>query len=163
MKISFRGIDLIKRHEGLRLTSYKCPAGVWTIGYGHTGNVEHGETITEEVAEELLRQDLLLTETQLNKLEIDFNQNQFDALISFIFNVGWGAFRTSTLLKEIRKNINGLWYYNTDGVHCNSIREQFKRWKYGGGRVLPGLVKRREDEANLYLNSNVLASSKQEY
>lgn len=141
MKTSDRGIELIKRHEGSVLTAYKCPAGVWTIGYGHTGNVSEGMVIDEARAEQLLRDDLKTAEDAVNKQRLNLNQNQFDALVSFVFNVGTGNFKNSTLLRKAKFNENDP-----------SIAAEFRKWKYGGGRVLPGLIKRREDEAQLYFS-----------
>ena len=141
MKTSDKGIELIKRHEELRLKAYQCPAGVWTIGYGSTGGVRPGDVITEAQAEVKLREDLRTAENEVNRHKLNINQNQFDALVSFTFNVGSGNFRSSTLLKRIKENPN----------HPD-IENQFGRWIYAKGRVLPGLVKRRKEEANLYTN-----------
>lgn len=141
MKTSDKGIELIKRHEELRLKAYQCPAGVWTIGYGSTGGVRPGDVITEAQAEVKLREDLRTAENEVNRHKLNINQNQFDALVSFTFNVGSGNFRSSTLLKRIKENPN----------HPD-IENQFGRWIYAKGRVLPGLVKRRKEEANLYIN-----------
>lgn len=139
MKTSNKGIELIKKHEGLRLKAYLCPAGKWTIGYGHTKDVKPGQVITEEEAERLLRDDLAIAENEINRHNLDINQNQFDALASFVYNVGVGNFRTSTLLKKIKANPND-----------ESIADEFRRWVYSNGKKLPGLVKRREEEAELY-------------
>lgn len=139
MKTSDNGIELIKRFEGLRLKAYLCPAGKPTIGYGHTKDVKLGDVITEEEAEQLLREDLIAVENEINKHNLNLNQNQFDALVSFVYNVGIGNFRSSTLLKKIKANPND-----------ESIANEFKRWVYSNGKRLPGLVKRREEEAELY-------------
>jgi lysozyme len=139
MRTSRTGIELIKAHEGLRLDAYLCPAGVPTIGYGHTYNVKMGDRITEEQAEKFLIGDLIVAETEVNRYGFDLTQNQFDALVSFVFNVGAGNFRSSTLLKRLKANPNDP-----------DIANQFKRWVYGGGKVLPGLVRRRNEEAKLY-------------
>lgn len=141
MKTSQRGIELIKKHEGLRLAAYLCPAGVPTIGYGHTKWVRLGQVITEAEAEQFLIEDLKTSEKEIDSHNLRLNQNQFDALVSFVFNVGAGNFRSSTLLKRVRLNPN----------HPD-IENQFKRWVYAKGRVLPGLVKRRNDEAKLYFS-----------
>lgn len=142
MNISQNGINLLKKHEGLRLTAYRCPAGVWTIGYGHTGaEVKPAMTISESEAEKLLRADVALAERAVNKhVTSVISQNQFDALVSFTFNVGAGAFKESTLLRIINK----------DPMSAN-IYTEFLRWINAGGSPSPGLRKRREDEANLYL------------
>jgi len=139
MKTSDKGIEFIKRHEGLRLKAYQCPAGVWTIGYGSTGGVRPGDVITEAQAEVKLREDLRTAENEVNRHKLNINQNQFDSLVSFTFNVGSGNFRSSTLLKRIKENPN----------HPD-IKNQFNRWIYAGGKVLHGLIKRRAEEAKLY-------------
>lgn len=143
MTISNDGIDLIKRNEGLRLKAYRCPGGVWTIGYGHTSGVKDGDVITKEQAEELLKKDIKEIEYKLNSLNLNLTQNQFDALVSFIFNVGWSNFKSSTLLKKIRINPDDP-----------SIRYEFSRWVFANGKKLNGLIKRRNEEANLYFNDD---------
>ena len=139
MRTSRKGIEFIKAHEGLRLDAYLCPAGVPTIGYGHTYNVKIGDRITAEQAEMLLIGDLIVAETEVNRYGLHLTQNQFDALVSFVFNVGAGNFRNSTLLKRLKANPNDP-----------DIANQFKRWVYSDGKVLPGLVRRRNEEAKLY-------------
>lgn len=141
MKTGNKGIELIKRHEGLRLKSYICPAGKWTIGYGHTRTAHNNLTITKEQAEDLLRSDLNITETAVTHIakDLGLNQNQFDSLVSFAFNVGVGALRSSTLIRKIYADASE-----------QEIREQFGRWIYANKKVLPGLVARRKDEADLY-------------
>ncbi len=141
MTTSQQGIDFIKRHEGLRLKAYQDSAGVWTIGYGHTLTAKQGMTITEAEAEKLLKQDLKTVEDEINRHLLPLKQHQFDSLTSFVFNVGVGAFRKSTLLKRLKMDVN----------HPD-IANQFNRWIYGGGKILKGLVKRRKEEANLYIN-----------
>ena len=139
MKTSNKGIELIKRHEGFRNKAYKCPADVWTIGYGHTRGVDNGDVITEMEGERFLRQDLAHAEAVVNSQRVDLTQNQFDALVSLVFNIGSGNFTRSTLLRKVKVNANDP-----------TIAYEFSRWKYGGGKVLPGLVKRRKDETDLY-------------
>ena len=139
MRTSRKGIEFIKAHEGLRLDAYLCPAGVPTIGYGHTYNVKIGDRITAGQSERFLIGDLIVAETEINRYGFDLTQNQFDALVSFVYNIGAGNFRSSTLLKRLKANPNDP-----------DIANQFKRWVYGGGKVLPGLVRRRNDEAKLY-------------
>ena len=143
MKTSPKGIALIKEFEGLRLKAYKCPGGVWTIGYGHTAGVKAGMVITEAQAEEYLKADLIAFEKYLNALGLPLNQNQFDALISFIYNVGTGNFSRSTLLRKIRAN-----------PQDNSLMDEFLRWVYSKGRVLPGLQRRRLAEMKLYFSND---------
>ena len=149
MKTSNKGIDLIKKYEGVRLNAYLDAAGVWTIGYGHTLNVKSTDVIDKAQAEEFLRADLAIAERALNKTRLQLNQNQFDALVSFIFNVGVGrpkshpkgpsGFLGSTLLIKARRDVNDP-----------TIRKEFERWIYAGGKVLNGLVRRRREEAELY-------------
>jgi len=141
MKISKKGLDIIKAHEGLRLTAYLCPAKVWTIGYGHTRTAKKGMVITAEEAEKLLISDVVSAENTVKVQKLPLNQNQFDALVSFVFNVGSGNFQRSTLLRKAKINVNDL-----------SIASEFKKWIRGGGVVLPGLVKRRNEEAELYFS-----------
>ena len=142
MKTSPKGIALIKEFEGLRLKAYKCPGGVWTIGYGHTAGVKPGMVISEAQAEEYLKADLIAFEKYLNSLGLAINQNQFDALISFIYNVGTGNFSRSTLLRKVRAN-----------PQDNSIMDEFLKWVYSKGRVLPGLQRRRLAEMKLYFSN----------
>ena len=139
MKTSNKGIELIKRHEGFRNKAYKCPADVWTIGYGHTRGVNNGDVITEMEGERFLRQDLAHAEAVVNSQRVDLTQNQFDALVSLVFNIGSGNFTRSTLLRKLKVNANDP-----------TIAYEFSRWRYGGGKVLPGLVRRRKDETDLY-------------
>ena len=141
MKTSPKGIALIKEFEGLRLKAYLCPGGVWTIGYGHTAGVKPGMVIYEAQAEEYLKADLISFERYLNGLGLALNQNQFDALISLIYNIGIGNFQKSTLLRKARINAND-----------NSIMDEFLRWVYSKGRVLPGLQRRRLREMKLYFS-----------
>ena len=142
MKASEKAYSLIRQFEGLRLKAYRCPAGVWTVGYGHTfGVVFGGMTITKERAEEFLRQDIAIAENIVNAECQNLRQCQFDALVSFVFNIGGGNFRKSTLLKKIKVNPDD-----------NSIMDEFLRWVYAKGVVLPGLQKRRLAEMRLYFS-----------
>ena len=143
MNTSPKGIALIIEFEGLRLKAYQCPGGVWTIGYGHTAGVKPGMVITEAQAEEYLKANLIAFERYLNGLGLALNQNQFDALISFIYNVGTGNFSNSTLLRKVRAN-----------PQDNSIVDEFLRWVYSKGRVLPGLQRRRLAEMKLYFSND---------
>ena len=143
MNTSPKGIALIKEFEGLRLKAYQCPGGVWTIGYGHTAGVKPGMLISKAQAEEYLKADLIAFERYLNGLGLALNQNQFDALISFIYNVGTGNFSNSTLLRKVRAN-----------PQENSIMDEFLRWVYSKGRVLPGLQRRRLAEMKLYFSND---------
>lgn len=139
MEISKEGINLIKRFEGCRLTAYKCAAGVWTIGYGHTKGVIKGQTISQEEADKLLKNDLKDFEQKVNRLELKINQNQFDALVSFAFNVGMSNLQKSTLLRKIKADAND-----------KTIRQEFLKWTFAAGKHLEGLVRRRNAEADLY-------------
>ena len=143
MNTSPKGIALIKEFEGLRLKAYQCPGGVWTIGYGHTAGVKPGMLISKAQAEEYLKADLIAFERYLNGLGLALNQNQFDVLISFIYNVGTGNFSSSTLLRKVRAN-----------PQDNSIMDEFLRWVYSKGRVLPGLQRRRLAEMKLYFSND---------
>jgi len=142
MKTSEQGLSLIKKFEGLRLEAYLCPAGVWTIGYGHTHKVYKGKKITKEEAEKLLKEDLQIFESAIcDVVKVPLNQNQFDGIVSFVYNVGIGAFRTSTMLKFINAN------------HFPLAAGQFDRWIYSKGKKLEGLVKRRKEEKELFLKT----------
>ena len=141
MNISQRGIDLILAFEGVRLTAYRCPADVLTIGYGHTGrDVTEGLAITPARAEELLRANLGRFEDGVRKHARACTQGQFDALVSFAFNLGIAAMAGSTLVRLHRK-----------GDFAGAAGE-FVRWNKAGGRVLPGLTRRRAAERALYLS-----------
>ncbi len=139
--ISNKGIALIKRWEGFRDKAYLCPGNVWTIGYGHTKNVYQGMCISKEQAEQLLREDLKHFEASVSQLvTVKLNQAQFDALVSFTFNVGVYAFKKSTLRKLVNQG---------DFLEAAN---QFDRWVYANRKKLPGLVKRRADEKQLFLS-----------
>lgn len=145
--ISEDGLALIKKHEGLRLDTYVCPAGKLTIGYGHTGEDVHaGDRITELEADALLRKDVHAAETCLNSaIQTPLNQSEADACISFIFNIGCGAFRSSTLAR----------YLNAGDF--DAAANEFKRWNKarvnGVLTPLPGLTARRKDEEELFVRS----------
>lgn len=139
MTTSKTGLALIAAHEGLKLEAYLCPAGVPTIGYGHTKGVRMGDTITPDQADKFLREDLADAEKAVNSQSLKINQNQYDALVCFTFNVGVGNFGKSTLLKKVKANADDP-----------AIRNEFARWNKGGGKVLPGLTRRRKEEADLY-------------
>ena len=145
MKASSACISLIKRFEGLKTRAYKCPAGIWTIGYGHTGaDVKEGNVITEMAAEELLKIDLERFEQGVSVLlqqkNIEVNQNQFDALISFAYNLGIGNLASSTLLRKLGLN------------DIQGAADEFPRWNKSLGQVLKGLTLRREAERDLFLS-----------
>ena len=133
--------EVIKEAEGLRLEAYLCPAGVWTIGYGHTGpDVWPGLVITEKWAEQLLEEDLKRFEAYVSGyVRVDLTQDQFDALVSFTYNVGAEAFKNSTLLRKLNAG------------DYEGASKEFTRWNKSKGKVLPGLVKRREKERKLFV------------
>lgn len=140
MKIGSKGLELIKHFEGCELEAYKCPAGVWTIGYGHIKGVQEGMKITEMQAEEMLQSELIEYEGYINDLvEVELNQNQFDAMVSWVYNLGGGNLRSSTLLKVLNAG-------DYDGVPA-----QMLRWNKAGGKVLEGLTRRRQAEADLFV------------
>jgi len=140
MKISENGLDLIKSFEGLRLRAYQCSANVWTIGYGHTHKVRQGDCITQEEAEKFLEKDVQHFERVVNRLvKVPLTQNQFDALVSFVFNLGEGNLSTSTLLKHLNS-----------GAYLSAANE-LPRWVNVGGKKLPGLVRRRDAERTIFI------------
>lgn len=147
MRINDAGIEIIQRFEGLSLTPYICPAGYATIGYGAIRDKEgrrvtldHPE-ITEEEAEGLLRRDVAIAERDVMLLiRAPLNENQFSALASLAFNIGGGNFKASTLRAKLNRS-------DYDGA-----ANEFPKWRRGGGRILPGLVKRRAAEQALFLS-----------
>ena len=132
-------LEKLMEMEGLRLEAYQDAAGVPTIGYGHTKNVRMGDRISEYWAKELLREDIEEAEWQVKELRVAKTAGQLDALVSFVFNLGIGRLKSSTLLKVIR-----------EGGSMQQVKKEFKRWVYAGGKQLPGLVKRREWEARRF-------------
>ena len=139
MKTSQEGIDLIKHFEGCELESYRCSANVLTIGYGTTKNVVEGMKISQHQAEELLMKDLEEFEEYVEDLiDVPLEQNQFDALVAWTYNLGPTNLKTSTLRKVLNK-----------GAY-DDVPEQMKRWNKAGGQVLKGLVRRRNAEALLF-------------
>ncbi|QGG11663.1 lysozyme [Enterobacter cancerogenus] len=145
MKISEHGLNLIKHFEGLRLQAYQCSAGVWTIGYGHTCGVRPGDIIDEAQAGIFLRQDVAASEsTVMRFVTTALNQHQFDALVSFVFNLGSGNFAASTLLKKLNAS------------DYAGAADEFPRWVHAAGKPLLGLVRRREAERNLFMDVNLL-------
>ena len=142
MNISDKGVELIAKYEGCRLEAYKCPAGIWTIGYGHTAGVQPGQTLpSKEAARTLLKEDLKKYGSQVNScvkdgtISFPLTQNQFDALTSFCYNCGMG-----TLKKLV---------YGRDAA---TVAEKLLLYNKGGGKVLAGLTKRREEERALFLS-----------
>lgn len=140
MKISDNGINLIKQYEGCKLFAYRDSVGVATIGYGHTKGVRMGQAITQRQADEFLREDITEAEKVLNNMGINFTQNQFDALCSWIFNLGMGNFIHSTMMKRISADAGD-----------ETITDELIRWHNAGGKPLLGLMRRRVAEANMFL------------
>ncbi|MFK5596847.1 lysozyme [Methylobacterium sp. HMF5984] len=139
MRTSTTGIDLIKSFEHMELTAYKCPAGVWTLGYGTTSGIKPGMTCTEAQAIEMFKKDLIKFENGVNQLvKVALNQNQFDALVSFAYNCGEHALGGSTLLKKVNA-----------GDYTGASKE-FGKWNKGGGKILAGLTRRRAAESKLF-------------
>ncbi|AXE34815.1 lysozyme [Chromobacterium phragmitis] len=140
MHINAAGLNLIKQFEGLRLIAYQDAVGIWTIGYGHTGpDVAPGKTITQLQADQLLQNDLARFESGVSNLvKVPLNANQFSALVSFSYNLGLGNLQNSTLLRLLNQRD----YAGAAG--------QFPRWDKAGGRVLPGLSRRRLAEQALF-------------
>lgn len=134
--------SLIKEFEGLRLHAYKDPVGIWTIGYGHTKTAVEGMKITMRGAEELLRHDLVWVEKAIKKnVRVPLTQNQYDALASWVYNLGETNLRKSTLLKKL----------NAGDYH--GAGQEMLRWNKAGGKVLKGLTRRREAEVALWTQS----------
>ena len=143
MRTGDEGISLIRHFEGCRLDAYLCPAGVWTIGYGHTRDVKRGDVIDQEQAEAFLIEDLEEFEGYVSALcERSLTQYQFDALVSWTFNLGPTNLKESTLLNRINYG------------PISDVPFQIQRWTRAGGQVLQGLVKRRAAEAALWQNLN---------
>jgi len=139
-KTNKAGIELIKECEGLKLKAYRCPAGVLTIGYGHTAGVKRGDVITAKQAEQFLKDDLAWAEECVEQnVIVAITDNQFSALVSFVYNVGPGAFKKSTLLKLLNQNKTGR------------ASLEFVKWNKAGGVALAGLTKRRIKEMNLFI------------
>ena len=142
MTVSERCVELVARYEGCRLQAYRCPAGVWTIGYGHTEGVRPGDTLpSQESAKALLRSDLARYAASVNScvkkglISFPLTQNQFDALTSFCYNCGAGS------LQKLVK-----------GRSAAEVAEKIPAYNKGGGRVLAGLTRRREEERTLFLS-----------
>ncbi|MCJ8323045.1 MAG: lysozyme [Rhizobiales bacterium] len=148
MQISIKGLNLIKKFEGLQLNAYKCPAGIWTIGYGHTHQVKKGDALSEAMATEYLVKDIRHAQSAAKQyVLVALTQWQFDALVSLIFNIGVGHFKSSTLLKMLNQN------------NFASASGQFARWNKAkvGGKLVPlkGLTRRRNAEADLFENQQI--------
>jgi len=138
--VNAAGIALIKEFEGCRLESYICPAGVWTIGFGHTEGVYPGQVITLQEAENMLKKDLWDYEDCVSRLiNVQLNDNEYAALVSFAYNCGCGALQDSTMRRRL----------NAGEDKETVFRQELPKWVNGGGRQLPGLVRRRNAEIAL--------------
>jgi lysozyme len=152
MEISDKGIEFIKKEEGLRLAAYLDSVGIWTIGYGHTGGVIPGSSISREHAEYLLREDIRGFEKIINhEVKVPLNQNQFDALVSFIFNVGPGRKGVKSGLITLKDGRPSTLLRCLNNGQYRDAANAFNSWVYAGGVVLKGLVNRRERERSLFL------------
>lgn len=145
MKTSQKGIDLIKEFEGYSERVYMCAGGVYTIGYGHTKDVKPGDTCTREKAEEYLRLDVVEAEEAIEVLvKVPLTQNQFDALVSLVYNIGSGNFFDSTIRRVI----------NANGGDMEEYRKAWMMWVKSRNKVLKGLVRRREAEFKLFSSND---------
>ncbi|HCV50124.1 MAG TPA: lysozyme [Saprospirales bacterium] len=141
MKISEQGLELIKHFEGCELEAYKCAAGVWTIGYGHIKTAVEGKVITQEEADNLLVEEIIEYEDYVRAaVKVPLKQYQFDALVSWTFNLGNGNLNASTMLKVLNRE------------EYEGVPAQMARWNKAGGKVLEGLIRRREAEGLLFEN-----------
>lgn len=139
MKISSTGVDLIKHFESCKLTAYQDSVGIWTIGWGHTGSVKKGDIWTQGEADNILLNDLDKFEGYVNQyVKVPLTQNQFDALVSWTFNLGPGNLKSSTMLTKLNEK------------KYDEVPSQMKRWNKAGGKVLRGLERRRNAEAAMF-------------
>lgn len=153
-KVNKAGLNLVKHFEGFFSKAYYCPAGVLTIGYGHTNAMKlykfkEGDVVTEEEAEQILQDDMAEACSDVEKLTagVELNDDQFSALASFVFNCGKGNFASSTLLKRLKAG------------NFADVPTQLKRWTKANGVVLGGLVRRRDAEAALFTGDTAMAQS----
>ena len=139
MKIGSTGVDLIKHFESCKLTAYQDSVGIWTIGWGHTGSVKKGDIWTQGEADNILLNDLDKFEGYVNQyVKVPLTQNQFDALVSWTFNLGPGNLKSSTMLTKLNEK------------KYDEVPSQMKRWNKAGGKVLCGLERRRNAEAAMF-------------
>ena len=139
MQISKEGLSLIKRFEGCELKAYRCPANVWTIGYGHIKDVKEGDEITKEEAEYMLQEEMIEYEGYINDLvKVPLEQCMYDALVAWVFNLGPTNFSSSSLLRVLNEK------------KYEEVPYEIKRWNKAGGEVLNGLIRRRKAEALLF-------------
>lgn len=144
MEINAKGLKLIKEFEGCKLSAYRDIVGVWTIGYGHTGDdVRPGMSISQEQADALLAKDVSNTSHHVSLLlKADLNDNQFSALVCFAYNLGCAALARSTLLKKV------------NGLDAEGAAEEFLKWSNAGGKPVAGLLRRRQAERALFLSAD---------
>lgn len=139
MRVSEQGAALIKFFEGFRANAYPDPVGIWTIGYGFTQGVKPGDTITKEDADNRLKAELIRFENCVEQnVKVHLTQNEFDAVVSLVYNIGCGAFKMSSLLMSLNAGEKGV------------AADRFMDWIRAGGVILPGLVKRRMKERDLF-------------
>jgi lysozyme len=139
-KIGKAGLELVKSFESCKLEAYKDGGGVWTIGWGHTGGVKEGQVCTQEQADAWLAEDLDQAESDVELYtRVELGQEQFDALVSFAFNLGGNALRKSTLLRKLNSG-------DTAGA-----AKEFPKWKFDNGKEVAGLLRRRLAEQELFL------------
>jgi len=139
VRTSQEGIDLIKHFEGCETKAYQCSANVWTVGYGHTRGVREGDEITQDKAEYFLLEDLKHFEDYVDRLvEVSLNQDQFDALVAWTFNLGPTNLGESTLLKKLNEG------------HHDEVPSEMARWNRSNGQILEGLKRRRKAEGLLW-------------
>jgi lysozyme len=139
MQISQEGLALIKKFEGCELEAYKCPAGVWTIGYGHTKDVKEGDKINKDEADYLLQEEMIEYESYINDMvDVDLNQSQYDSMCAWVYNLGPSNLGSSTMLRVLNEG------------KYDEVPQQMKRWNKANGEVLDGLIRRREAEALLF-------------
>ena len=141
-KMSDAGKEFIKKWEGKRLNSYDDGSGTWTIGFGHTNGVKQGQSITDNQANLYFDEDIKIFEDFVSKLELDFTQQQFDAVCSLVYNIGEGQFLSSTLYKVLKENL----------TNYERISAAWSLWIYAGGVILQGLKNRRLDEVKFYFS-----------
>ena len=139
MKISEDGLELIKKFEGCETSAYQDSVGVWTIGFGHTKGVEEGQTCSIEDAESMLADEMDEYEGYINNMvKVDLQQHEFDALVAWVYNLGPTNLGESTMLKVL------------NGGQFDRVPEEMNRWTRGGGKILEGLVRRRQAESLMF-------------
>lgn len=147
MQYSKSGLELTKRFEGVRLIAYQDSTGVWTNGYGHTNSVKEGDVISQTQAEQFLQEDIKSVETAVNDLvKVSLTQEEFDALVDFVFNLGVGNFERSTLLRLLNQG------------DYNGAAAEFEKWDKARGKVISGLLRRRIAEENEFIDGTEISS-----